>query len=203
MIFALFLEDIESDKKAGAKNTVLIGSPGVGKSILFFLAALYQAQRRPIVYHRITKTEDEKASLFFVAPQGDGKVRVWFTRNMDEEAIKDISSLRFDVERALNIRREDYYVYIDGPNQVDENYLMNGRYDYFARREGLVATRKQSGENDCGSWMAGRARRRLTDLRLLATKSQKRRKSTGFAAATSATCSRLAYRWSSFVRSSI
>jgi hypothetical protein len=141
-IFGLFLEDIESNKKAGAKNTVLIGSPGVGKSILFFLAALYQAQRRPIVYHRITKTEDEKASLFFVAPEGGGKVRVWFTRNMDEEAIKDISSLRFDIERALDIRREDYYVYIDGPNQVDEKYLMKGRYDYFCTSGGFRRYKK-------------------------------------------------------------
>lgn len=142
MIFALFLEDIESNKKAGAKNAVLIGSPGVGKSILFFLAALYQAQRRPIVYHRITKTEDEKASLFFVAPEGDGKIRVWFTRNMDEEAIQDITGMRFDIERELDIRREDYYVYIDGPNQVDENYLMKGRYDYFCTSGGFRRYKK-------------------------------------------------------------
>jgi hypothetical protein len=142
VIFGLFLEDVAFSKKAGTKNTALIGSPGVGKSILFFLAALYQAQERRVVYYRSTKTENEGASLFFMRPApGDGSsVRVWFSRNMDKRFIEGnggITRVSLDVERELDMRRKDYYAYIDGPNHTDKFDLMVGTYDYFCTSGGF------------------------------------------------------------------
>jgi hypothetical protein len=124
-----------------SNSTVLIGSPGVGTSILCFLAALYQAQQRRVVYYRITNAEDEKASLFFMRPDADGTgVRVWFSRNLDKTAIKGnggINRVSLDLEEELDIHRADYYAYIDGPNHSDENNLMEGTYDYFCTSGGI------------------------------------------------------------------
>jgi hypothetical protein len=137
MIFDFFCDDIKADMTPDSKNTALIGSPGVGKSILFFLAALYQATSKMVVYYRLTKAPSERASLFFMAPAQNGGVSVWFSRNIDKGAIGQVSSLRSDLEKALDIRREEYYTYLDGPNHMEENYLLKGTYDYFCTSGGF------------------------------------------------------------------
>jgi hypothetical protein len=137
MIFDFFCDDIKADMTPDSKNTALIGSPGVGKSILFFLAALYQATSKMVVYYRLTKAPSERASLFFMAPAQNGGVSVWFSRNIDKGAIGQLSSLRSDLEKALDIRREEYYTYLDGPNHMEENYLLKGTYDYFCTSGGF------------------------------------------------------------------
>jgi hypothetical protein len=109
-IFGLFQEDVASKQMARAKSTALIGSPGVGASILFFLAALHQARTRRVVYCRITNAENENVSLFVMmpVPHDPKSVRVWFSRNMDKEAINDLSGLRYNLESELDMRRKDY-----------------------------------------------------------------------------------------------
>lgn len=144
-IFGLFREDVESKKRAGAKNTVLVGSPGVGKSILFFLAAVYQARKRPVGYYRRTRSELEMASLFFMMPEegadaAEGKVRVWFTRSINKKALKKqggLTSFSLDLENALLIQQEDYYAYVDGPNASDESDLLEGTFDYLCTSGGF------------------------------------------------------------------
>jgi hypothetical protein len=142
-IFGLFREDVESRKRAGAKNTVLVGSPGVGKSILFFLSALYQARERPVGYYRRTRSELEMASLFFMLPGeegADGNVRVWFSRSINKKSLKKqggLTSFSLDLENALLIQQEDYYAYVDGPNACDESDLLEGTYDYLCTSGGF------------------------------------------------------------------
>jgi hypothetical protein len=55
LLFGLFREDVKKTPgrpRDVAYSTGLIGSPGVGNSILFFLAGLFQAQTSKIVYYR-------------------------------------------------------------------------------------------------------------------------------------------------------
>jgi hypothetical protein len=143
VIFGLFLEDVKDDAVPPKSNsTALIGSPGVGKSILFFLAALHQARKRMVVYFRFTKVRQEQVSLFFMMPMPEDatSVRVWFSRNVDIRAVKDnggINKVSLDLESELDMRREEYYAYIDGPNHGDENNLMEGTYDYFCTSGGF------------------------------------------------------------------
>jgi hypothetical protein len=150
VIFRLFLEDVRGNAVPPESNsTALIGSPGVGTSILFFLAALYQAQQRRVVYYRITNAEDEKASLFFMRPDADGRsVRVWFSRSLDKEAVEGnggVNRVSLALESELDIQREDYYAYIDGPHHADEQNLMVGTYDYFCTSSGFPPYKSEEG----------------------------------------------------------
>jgi hypothetical protein len=83
-VFSLFHEDavqVPRRRPSKAYSAALIGSPGVGKSILFFLAALDQACTSNVVYYR--RVGAEAASVFVMTPDGDGsRVRIWFARNV-------------------------------------------------------------------------------------------------------------------------
>jgi hypothetical protein len=142
-VFGLFREDVERGKPPGSKSAALVGSSGVGASILFFLSALHQATARTVVYYRLTNDqENEKPSLFVMMPEDDDKgvVRVWFSRNMDKRSIHDnggITRVSLDLESALYVGREEYYCYVDGPNHREENNLMGGTYDYFCTSGGF------------------------------------------------------------------
>ncbi len=75
-IFGWFCEDTRGKRrKPRALQTVLIGSPGVGKSVLFFLAALYQAQSSYTIYYRRTTNESD-FSVFLMMPYQKNVVRV-------------------------------------------------------------------------------------------------------------------------------
>lgn len=92
-IFARFCSDVEVEPKKGAgkRATAFIGSPGVGKSILFFLSALHQATATNVVYYRKTIADDEKVSLFIMTPMiasdGNHNVEVWFNRDMSQQLV--------------------------------------------------------------------------------------------------------------------
>jgi hypothetical protein len=157
VIFGMFLEDVKDDAVPPASNsTALVGSSGVGASILFFLAALHQARTRRVVYFRITKVRQEQVSLFVMTPAPDDatSVRVWFSRNMDVRAVKyhgGINRVSLDLESELDIRRQDYYAYIDGPHHSDETNLMVGTYDYFCTSGGFPLYR--NGERGKRLWI--------------------------------------------------
>jgi hypothetical protein len=139
-IFDLIRDDAGANMEPDSSNTVLIGSPGVGTSILFFLAAVFQAQSKTVLYCRITKDKSERASLFFMAPAENGGVGVWFSRNMNKRAVRQqggLSSCTLELEQALLVRREEYYIFIDGPNQADTPDLLEGTYDYFCTSGGF------------------------------------------------------------------
>lgn len=94
-IFDLFRDDVvEANMAPGSRSAVLVGSPGVGTSTLAFLAALFQAQTRTVVYYRITESRGEKPCVFVMAPAGGsgekGEVRVWFSRSLDERSLESL-----------------------------------------------------------------------------------------------------------------
>jgi hypothetical protein len=134
-IFAFFRDDVAPGSQLRrapnmARSAALIGSPGVGKSILFFLAALYQSGTSRTLYYR--RTNDEPVSLFamspIVAPGGAECVRVWFSRNVK---CTDLESFHSDVRHCLGLLRKDAYIFVDGPLHSDVANHLHHDYDYF------------------------------------------------------------------------
>lgn len=73
----------EYDHEQGEVKRVLVGSPGIGKSVLFFLAALGRArsdERRIIMYFR--KVVQELSVFVMRASATKGGVHVLFSRDL-------------------------------------------------------------------------------------------------------------------------
>jgi hypothetical protein len=66
------------------KYTIVFGSPGVGKSVLSFLAALCCACfiKRQVLFLRKTSKDNEKISVFWITPQQNGTINVLFERSI-------------------------------------------------------------------------------------------------------------------------
>jgi hypothetical protein len=132
-IFGLFEEERDTYK------TILIGSPGVGKSVLFFLAALRRATKNPVLFYRKTKAVDY-TSLFIMEKVGqEGDVRIVFSRSLSSLLVNNNGGLRplhcFLLE-FLDVRQEDVLVFVDGPNQVDEPNAMSEACNFFCTSGG-------------------------------------------------------------------
>lgn len=78
-VFCLFRGDLEDDDY----RRVLLGSPGVRKSIACFLAALWKAlhDSRPVVYLRKVK-EEKRVSAFAMNRTAEGALDVHFSRRI-------------------------------------------------------------------------------------------------------------------------
>jgi hypothetical protein len=130
----------------------LIGSPGVGASLLFFLAALRQARTSPIVFYRNSKKGP--ISVFFMSPHNSSStnsnstnltaVRVWFTRNLtlERSAGRGLAGVNVDLIRCGVVDKRVCYTFIDGPAlpernaQAYTNDALDGHYDYFCCTSG-------------------------------------------------------------------
>jgi hypothetical protein len=153
-VFGLFHEDAmqiprrEPDK---AYSAALIGSPGVGKSILFFLAALDQACTSNVVYYR--KSGEERLSVFVMTPPDDGhSVRIWYTRNMPSERLdRGLSTASIALERCRILQRGDFYDFVDGPTYGDKPNTFDGNYDYLCPSGGIP--RYKNDEQDKRVWV--------------------------------------------------
>ena len=87
-------EVIDTFKELTLKNRdwcqILIGSPGVGKSVLLFIVALFQAsvRRHPVFFIRKTQVSDEDISVFYIRPDSSQthskKVIIDYSRNVDK-----------------------------------------------------------------------------------------------------------------------
>jgi hypothetical protein len=79
-VFALFSND-PAMTPSNDHRRVLLGSPGVGKSVLFFLVALEKAHDTdvPVLYLRKTR-EEKRFSIFLMQKDRDGIVSVFFCR---------------------------------------------------------------------------------------------------------------------------
>ena len=145
-VFSLFHEDavqvprLRPDK---AYSAALIGLPGVGKSILIFLAALDQACTANVVYSHRESGEEEPASVFVMTPSSDGtSVRVWFTRNMESERLhRGLSTAANTLEDTLEgcriLQRSDFFHLVDGPRHGDIADPLDGDYDYLCPSGGI------------------------------------------------------------------
>jgi hypothetical protein len=131
------------------KKTILLGSPGVGKSILFFLAALYRSQNTVTIYIRRTAESDENTSMsvFVMFPEDfpeDDKtdranIRVLFTRFMKKRyTTTGLSNLIDFLEENLQIKRREYYIFLDGPryNESKQDDTLEGNFDFLCTSAG-------------------------------------------------------------------
>jgi hypothetical protein len=131
-IFALFLSDADQ-MEPYVSRTFLIGSPGVGKSVLFFLAALYRARDIVTIYYRRTES-GEASSVFIMIPCNDKKVLVLFTKNLSNDAhLYKVDTL---LRESLGIRREKYYVFVNGPRHDDASGTLYHQFDYLCTSGG-------------------------------------------------------------------
>lgn len=64
------------------KYCIIFGSPGVGKSVLSFLAALcfVRYEKKPLLFLRKTTKKTENISVFWITPDSNGKLKVEFSR---------------------------------------------------------------------------------------------------------------------------
>jgi hypothetical protein len=154
-IFGLFHEDATAQNPrrppSNRNAAVLVGSPGVGTSLLMFLAALDQARSSPVVYYR--KVREEPVSVFVMSPPDDAdvdddgspkKVRVWFTRNMDSTTLaQGLKSVAHDLVRCGIVDKKVCYTFIDGPalpraNDSSQTHdTIDGNFDYLCTSGGF------------------------------------------------------------------
>jgi hypothetical protein len=139
-VFGLFHEDVirvPRRKPSKAYSAALIGSPGVGKSILFFLAALDQACASNVVYYR--KSGEEPLSVFVMTPSDDGRsVRIWFSRNVASKSLdRGLSTASIALEKCRILDRGSFYDFVDGPLYGDRPNTFDGDYDYICPSSGF------------------------------------------------------------------
>ncbi len=142
LIFGWFCKDTTGKRgKPREFRNVLLGSSGVGKSVLFFLAALYQAQSSYTVYYRRTSNENY-VSIFLMVPDQNESVRVWFTRGLHKINLEDgLSSFHrllysFNYDRGGKSHPDSLYTFVDGPSPLDKRNTLHDSYDYFCSSGG-------------------------------------------------------------------
>jgi hypothetical protein len=139
-ILKLFLDDISNGLRPERRHTVIVGSPGVGKSVLVFLAALFRSSTAPTIYYRRTAS-GERASVFVMFPDSanNGIVRVFFTRNLRPSELElkgGLNGLDSFLGRNIPISREQYYAFVDGPKWNETADLLGGSFDFLCTSAG-------------------------------------------------------------------
>jgi hypothetical protein len=126
------------EKALRAKKWVLIGSPGTGKSLLFFLAAVWKASKgkQPIVYLR--KARKEQISIFYMFSNGPNKVGMYFKRQSKKEydrskTMATLQQVYFPlidaIDEHLSSKPEPLW-FVDGPKHDDKDNALDDRCDY-------------------------------------------------------------------------
>jgi hypothetical protein len=137
LVSSLFSQDDIESPKPTKTRTVLLGSPGVGKSILFFLAALVRSRRGMTIYYRKTESTGENLSVFVMFPGQGNKVNVLFTRGAEDEDVPSLYSVDKFLKKLLSISRKHYWTYVDGPrHDAHEDNLLRKKYDYLCTSGG-------------------------------------------------------------------
>jgi hypothetical protein len=136
----VFKELIKSDRK---QRQILIGSPGVGKSILLFLVALYRTLYggSPGCFVRKTKDPQELSSVFLMKKMDekeDGRTHITinYSRAVDpDEKVKDLLKHALHVHGDIEPRdalaavaRNDVILYIDGAHEGDADLSIPHHY---------------------------------------------------------------------------
>jgi hypothetical protein len=135
LIFNRFADDEASGVAGRIPRTLLVGSPGAGKSVLFFLAALFRARRHLTIYFRDT-VADRGVSVFVMIPAKGNKVHVLFTRHLDRRLHHGrLDSLSLILEENLRIDRKMYFAFVDGLCHTEDP--LSGTYDYLCTAHGF------------------------------------------------------------------
>jgi len=87
----------EMQKREAARSHIVSGSPGIGKSLVFFLVALFRAAKEQdrVLYFRCTANAQEDASAFLLEKGcEENSVNVLFTRTINKRADNIINPVR-------------------------------------------------------------------------------------------------------------
>jgi hypothetical protein len=139
-IFRRFQNDV---MKPAREKRALLGSPGTGKSLLFFLAAVWKAAYggQKVVYLR--KTTAEPISIFYMFPDGHDKVGFYFKRLTKITKKAEFLSQVFDpIDEAVEphlVELGDALLFVDGPAHDDEKDALTGRFDYLKKKHILTS----------------------------------------------------------------
>lgn len=131
-IFGYFRDDVLLENS----GRVLLGSPGVGKSVLFFIAALYLTEKKctmPIVY--IRKTQEDRMVSVFVMSRTNAGVEVFHSRKVEKKKYKTLAYFREAAASLFGLEMRQCVVFLDGPRH-DEEKDLNAYYDYFCTSGG-------------------------------------------------------------------
>ena len=132
MIFKKFVDD----EPVEASNRVLLGSPGVGKSVLFFIAAMSKALHgvHPVLYVRRTLEETEISA--FGMFRSEGGLKIFSCRNIDKKQFPTTPHVIIGVRSCFGFHNlEGYLRFLDGPRHDDDKDL-NSYYNYFCTSAG-------------------------------------------------------------------
>ena len=135
-----------NDEDSEVNSQVLLGSPGVGKSIVLFLHALRRASEgAKVIYFR--KTDYEKdTSVFCMDLAVDGNVRVRYNRKVSK--VKTINDLHSEVEQQAFPKlyeknagtqttvTQDTLFFVDGPRHDKTEDTIAGAMNYLCTSGG-------------------------------------------------------------------
>lgn len=126
----------QQDGVSYGSNRVLLGSPGVGKSVFFFIAAMYKASVQvdvPVVYVRQTR-EEPNVSAFVMFRTPGGSLKIFSCRTLDKEG--RIPSTIKRVAKCFGwTELVQYTSFLDGPRH-DDDKVLNAYYHYFCTSGG-------------------------------------------------------------------
>ena len=148
-IIEVLRELTKPDRK---RKQILIGSPGVGKSILLFLVAIHQLLNdsgTPTIFIRRPENSEEHTSIFFMKKLDEYRIQVFYDRDVDKgvsvwDAVAFILSKYEDVHTRphVPIRKDLYILYIDGLHEGHPD-LMNPHH-YLATSGGYDSPQGES-----------------------------------------------------------
>ena len=107
------------------QRRILTGSPGIGKSVLFFLAAIQRAFAldEKVLYFRKAEERRGYISVFVMEKAksrgGTQAVNVVFSQDIKEKKYKDMSNLHDVIVNASQLDDENFYTMLDGPKHND------------------------------------------------------------------------------------
>jgi hypothetical protein len=137
-IFGLFSTD--ANRASPRTRTVLVGSSGVGLSVLFFLAALHRSRSTSTMYFHSSYTTGEYIAVFLMCPGHGGEVNVLFTKNLSmlnaNTSKRNLSAMQRLLVDQLKIERKKYFAFVDGPRHDDRFNVLDWKYDYFCTQGG-------------------------------------------------------------------
>jgi hypothetical protein len=129
--------------EAGEEQRVLVGSPGVGKSVLFFLVALRRvvAHGQKVLYLR--KTAKARSFSLFLIEKGadDDAVNVLFNRSLATKLHYNPHSL---CRNLLGLTIVQFYAMVDGPkHNASMGDILSGGYDALCTSAGYPARKQE------------------------------------------------------------
>jgi hypothetical protein len=155
LIFGLF-------SKRDNAHTVLLGSPGVGKSVLCFLAAMHKTQKKPVVFYRQTSSH-KFISVFIMRRKQGGAIDVVFTRLLHKNSVKVRGGLcvlhDFLVKKLVGLHRYDEVLwFVDGPKHDDQQMMTD--FSFFCTSGGYPMFADEDSTGQCwvlDGWTRGEA----------------------------------------------